>query len=257
MAATLNVTISGRGPAVVFLHPVGLDSTTWADVAAIVAANFTTVLFDLPGHGRSPRLPAGAKIPDYARAVLQTLDALGLERPIIVGGSFGGMIGQTLAIDHPERVKALVISACPPGTKAEDRAMVAKRGEDARSGGMQAVVEATLTRWFTQAFRESETFRDYRRRILADDAEGWAAGWFAISNFDERPRLPSLRVPTLCIAGREDVSAPLAVMREMAAAIPATRLAIIENGPHMLHVEQPRAFCDALAGFLAEHAGSA
>jgi 3-oxoadipate enol-lactonase len=257
MQGALNVAIRGQGPAVVFLHPMGLDGSTWDEVAARFEPRFTAVLLDLPGHGRSPRLSEGARIPDYAEAVKRTLDDLSLKKPIVVGGSFGGMIALTLALNHPDSVKGLVISACPHGTPAAERVAVAKRGEDAIAGGMEAVVEATLTRWFTPGFRDSATVRDYRRRLLADDVEGWNAGWYAISTFDVRARLPELKVPTLCVAGRDDVSVRLPVMQEMGAEIPGARIAIIENGPHMLHIEQPDAFSGAIAEFLTQQTASA
>ena len=253
----LNVAIRGQGPAVVFLHPMGLDGSTWDIVAARFEPHFTTVLFDLPGHGRSPRLADGAKIPEYADAVKRSLADLGLKRPIVVGASFGGMIALTLALSNPDSVKGLIISACPHGTPAADRALVAKRGEDGFAGGMAAVVEATLSRWFTPGFRDSTTVQDYRRRLLADDVAGWRAGWYAISTYDVRARLPELKVPVLCVAGRDDASVPLAVMQEMAAEIAGAQITVIEKGPHMLHIEQPDAFSNAIAGFLAEQAALA
>jgi 3-oxoadipate enol-lactonase len=252
MKAALNVAIRGQGPAVVFLHPMGLDGSTWDEVAARFEPHFKIAMFDLPGHGRSQRLADGAKIPEYAAAVKRGLDELGLKQPIVIGGSFGGMIALTLALNYPDRVKALVISACPHSTPAADRALVAKRGEDGFAGGMASVVEATLTRWFTAGFRDSATVQDYRRRLLADDVAGWKAGWYAISTYGVRARLPELKVPVLCVAGRADASVPLPVMEEMAAEIPGARITILENGPHMLHIEQPDAFSNAIAGFLTE-----
>lgn len=257
MKGALNVAIRGQGPAVVFLHPMGLDGSTWDEVSARFEPRFKTVMFDLPGHGRSPLLANGARILEYAEAVKWALDDLSLQRPILIGGSFGGMIALTLALNHPASVKALVISACPHSTPVADRAMIAKRGEDGVSGGMASVVEATLTRWFTPGFRDSATAQDYRRRLLADDVAGWKAGWQAISTYDVRARLPELKVPVLCVAGRADVSAPLWVMQEMAAEIPGARITILENGPHMLHIEQPDAFSNAIARFLTEQTGPA
>jgi 3-oxoadipate enol-lactonase len=167
------------------------------------------------------------------------------------------MIALTLALNYPDSVKALIISACPHRTPAADRSLVAKRGEDGFSGGMVSVVEATLARWFTPGFRDSATVQDYRRRLLADNVAGWKAGWYAISTYDVRDSLPELKVPVLCVAGRADASVPLPVMQEMASEIPGARITIIENGPHMLHIEQPDAFSNAIAGFLTEQTAPA
>ena len=244
----------GGGPRSYSCIRWGLDGSTWDEVAARFEPRFTTVLVDLPGHGRSPRLADGAKIPEYADAVKGALDDLGLTRPIVVGGSFGGMIALTLALNNPESVKGLIISACPHSTPAADRGLVAKRGEDGFAGGMASVVEATLTRWFTPGFRDSAIVQDYRLRLLADNVAGWKAGWYAISTYDVRARLAELKVPVLCVAGRDDASVPLPVMQDMAAEIPGARIMIIEKGPHMLHIEQPDAFSNSIAGFLTEQA---
>ncbi len=72
-----------------------------------------------------------------------------------------------------------------------------------------------------------------------------------------RARLPELKVPLLCVAGRDDASVPLPVMQEMAAEVPGAHITIIEKGPHMLHIEQPDAFSNPIAGFLAEQAALA
>jgi hypothetical protein len=89
-----------------------------------------------------------------------------------------------------------------------------------------------------------------RERLLADDVEGWAGAWQAISQVETQPRLKEIRVPTLVITGEADVSAPPARAEAMAAAIPGARLHIVPGAPHMLPMEQPAVFNAAVLDFL-------
>lgn len=254
MTSTLAHRISGSGPAVILLHPVGLDLSTWDEVAAVLAATHTVVAVDSPGFGRSPNLPRGAKVDDYARAVVGLMDELGLERARFIGASFGGMIAQTIALDFPDRVAVLIPSACPSGIDRASAPVIEKRGTDAEAHGMEAVVDDTLKRWFTAPFLAGDRIARFRDKLLADDVAGWSAAWRAIAAFDVRDRLGDIRVPTLCIAGEVDVSAPVAAMQVTASGIPGARIEIVPGAPHMIHVEQPERFAALATGFLAEHA---
>jgi 3-oxoadipate enol-lactonase len=76
-------------------------------------------------------------------------------------------------------------------------------------------------------------------RLLTDDVEGWAQAWYAMSAIDTLPRLPSIRAPTLCIAGEVDKSSPPPIVQAVADAIRGARYAVIADAPHMLFIEQP------------------
>jgi 3-oxoadipate enol-lactonase len=250
VTSQLNYEAGGSGPAVVLIHPVGLDRTTWDEIAPDLETDFNAIRVDLPGFGASPALPKGALVADYASSVVGTMDRMGVERFAVVGASFGGMIAQTIALDFPERVSALIPSACPAGIDKAMASTVAKRGTDAEASGMAAVVEATLIRWFTAPFLAGPRAEEFRNKLLADSVEGWTAAWHAISRFDVRDRLKNVRVPTLCIAGRSDVSAPVAAVQVIADAIPGARLEIIEEAPHMVHIEQRERFARLVRSFL-------
>ena len=193
VTSVLNHRISGSGPPVVLLHPVGLDLTTWDEVAPTLAATHTVIAVDSPGFGHSPNLPRGAKVADYARAVVQLMDHLRLDRARLIGASLGGMIAQTIALDFPDRVSALVPSACPAGIDRSAAPVITKRGADAETSGMSAVVDDTLQRWFSAPFLASDRISYFREKLLQDDVAGWSAAWHAIAAFDIRDRLRNIR----------------------------------------------------------------
>lgn len=242
--------ISGSGPKIVLLHPAGLDLTSWDAVASLLSPHFCVMRLDLRGHGRSPAAEAGMSLADHAADVHHTLAQAGFAPAAIVGLSVGGMVAQELALACPDDVLQLVLAGCPCTLPTEARPLLAARGTAALSGGMEAVIEETLERWFTPAFIASGGAGAVRRRLLEDDPAGWAAIWSAISRLDTAPRLHRIVAPTLCVAGGRDAAAPVAALQAIAGRIPGARLTVIEEAPHMMQVECPQAFVTAIRSFL-------
>jgi 3-oxoadipate enol-lactonase len=250
--ARLHHVIEGTGPRVAMLHPVGLDLTFLQPVAAELSRRYTVLRVDARGHGQSPATPPADRLEDYADDLHALLAQREFAPCAVVGFSFGGMIAQTLALRHPQDVSALVPCACPSTLAEQNRAVAAERGATAECGGMEAVLDATLARWFTDAFRAGSGAEPARRRLLADDVGGWAHAWRAMARIDTAPHLHAIRVPTLCIAGEVDKSSPPEVVAAIAMAIPGARFTTIPGAPHMLFIEQPHAVAKAILAFLDE-----
>ena len=145
---------------------------------------------------------------------------------------------------------SLVLADTTSTLPAEARRAMIERGEAAEHGGMAKVVESTLERWFTPSFMNSDIVARCRERLLADDIQGWAATWRAISEVDTESRLKEIRVPTLVIIGEVDLSVPVARARAMANQIPGGTLHIIAGAPHMAPLEQPDLFNSPVLDFL-------
>ena len=243
--------MEGSGPHVVLLHPVGLDLTFLAPVAAELRNNFTLLSVDLRGHGRSPASSPARSLDDYADDVHVLLGALGFAPAAIAGFSFGGMVAQHLALKYPQDANALVICACPSTLAPENRMIAAERGAQAERGGLDAILEATLDRWFTPEFRASGAADAARERLLSDNVAAWAQAWRAMAAIETAPRLGAISVPTLCVAGEVDKSSPPDVVAAIAEWIAGARFAVIPGAPHMLFMEQPLAVARVIADFLA------
>jgi 3-oxoadipate enol-lactonase len=244
--------ISGSGPRVVLLHPVGLDLTFVAPVAEILRKDFTVLSVDQRGHGDSAAAVPAGSLEDYADNLYDLFAEIGFAPASILGFSFGGMVAQAFALKHPNAVRALVICACTSTQTPQSREIARARGDDARRDGMAVVLEATLDRWFTSAFRAAGKDQPARRRLLTDDVEGWAQAWYAMGDIHTLPRLPSIRCPTLCIADEVDKSSPPSIVEEIANAIPGARFAIMRAAPHMLFIEQPEQTARLVCDFLQE-----
>jgi 3-oxoadipate enol-lactonase len=244
----LNLIDQGTGPTVVLLHPIGLDATFWGRASAVLQSAFRVVSIDLAGHGQSPPAPSGHGLADYADDVARIVERFG--PPVTVAGlSFGGMIAQALAIRHPTLVGRLVLCGCPCTFDASLRPVIAARGTAAEQGGMEAVAEPTLARWFTPAYLAAGGAELVRQRLLSDDVAGWATGWRAIAAHDTADALASVRVPTVCIAGEHDQSVPPAAVSALSARLPGSKFEVIPGGSHMMHIENAEAFGQAVLRF--------
>jgi pimeloyl-ACP methyl ester carboxylesterase len=246
----LHHAVEGTGRRVLLLHPVGLDHTFLQPLSERMSRTCRVMCMDLRGHGRSPVTPLASGMEAFAEDVHETLIQQRFAPCAVVGFSFGGTVAQTLALLHPADIDALVPCACPGSLAVENRSVAEKRGSDAERGGMGEVVEATLDRWFTPAFRAAKKDAAARERLLTDDPRGWAQGWRAIARIDNLPRLQGVRVPTLCIAGELDKSSPPHVVEAIAKAIPGAEFRVIPGAPHMLFIEQPDAVARELLAFL-------
>lgn len=240
----------GDGPVVVLLHPVGLDLTCWDSVVERLKSQFRMVTLDLRGHGDLPAVDLGMTLSDYAADVHHTLDQTGIPRSAVVGLSFGGMVAQTLALDHPGTVSRLVLAGCTSTLPEQARPVLAARGRAAVENGMASVVEETLARWFSSDFIARGSAEAVRARLLRTEPSAWESAWSAISRVETYPRLSEISVPTLCIAGEADLAAPPAVLEAIARRVPGAELVMLPGAPHLMQEECPAAFTTELQRFL-------
>lgn len=220
-------------PTLMFLHPVGLDAqcVEFLDLAPVLAPTF-------PGHGDRRRARAGLTLDDMADEVLGWTSG-----PMdVVGASLGGMVALHLALNHPERVRSLVL-ACTTGYV--DPLVMEARAEVTETRGSLDMVSDTLARWFSPEVLEREpndAFVEYvRARLVQMETGALADTWRAIAGHDVLARLAEIGVPTTCIAGLRDLSTPREVMADLANGLPNARLMEMD-APHMAFLEKPQEF---------------
>ena len=243
--------VDGEGDPVVLLHSIGLDSSFWDVIATDLADSYRVVRVDLRGHGRSPVPPRPWRMADLAGDVHRTLSELGLAPAHVVGQSFGGLVAQALVLDHPGDVRSVVLSGTSCTTSPDAREIFLGRAAAARSGGMEAVAQPAIDRWFTPSFMDDPVVARARARLLADDPEAWARTFEAIAGHDTLGRLPEVRVPCLVVTGDADVATPPHFAEEMAAAVPGAELCILSGVPHMGPFERPDLFVPLLRSFFS------
>ena len=242
----------GTRGTIVLSHALGCDASMWDTLANELAADYRVVTYDHRGHGGSDA-PAGAytlaELADDARRVVAATAPDGV---IWIGVSMGGIVGQELALREPRRVRALVIANSSGGYPPEARAQWQQRIETVQRGGMAAIADMVLGRYFAPAFHQQQpaTVARFRRRLLATDATGYVGCCHALRDLDTLPRLKDVRVPTLVIAGELDQGTPVAMSQALVAAIRGSRLHVLRDASHISVIEQPATFARAVQDFL-------
>ena len=237
---------------VVLSHALGCDLDMWDFLANRLSADYTVLSYDHRGHGGSDA-PEGlytmAELAEDAAALLRELQT----GPVTwIGLSMGGMVGQELALRHPDLVSALVIANSTSGYPEAARAAWRERIETVRAHGIEAIADAVMERYFHAGFRQSHagTVAAFRRRLVGTDRTGYLGCCHAVGTVDTTSRLPGIHAPTLVIAGELDQGAPVAMSETMAQAIPNARLAVIAEASHLAVAEQPEAFAAEVEEFL-------
>lgn len=236
-------------PAVIFANSLGTDLRLWDAVLPHLRHGLRLVRADKRGHGLSQATGA-LSIEDLADDVAATIAALGLHRPVVVGLSIGGLIGQSLALRHGHKLGGLVLSNT--AAKIGDSAIWTDRIAAIREGGIAAIAAPTMERWFSPAFRATPDCDAWRLMLERQDQAGYLACCQAIADADYRDRLGALDMPVLCIGGSLDGSTPPDAMQDLADRIPRARLEIIEGVGHLPCVEAPEDHARLLTGYLRE-----
>lgn len=234
------------GAPLVFIHGAGDSHLVWNGQVAAFADTARVFALDLPGHGRSTG--AGrTTVYVYAVAVREFLDALNLERAIVVGVSMGGAIAQTLAVEFPERVMGLGLI----GTGAKLRVA------PAFLQGIQTDFESAarvLMESYYAADAAMELKEKSLRQLLSTGAEITYGDYAACDTFDLRARLDEIHAPTLIVCGRDDKMTPPRYSEYLAQHIAGAQYHCIENAGHMTMLEQPGAFNAILGAWLERFA---
>jgi len=236
-------------PAIALINALGTDLRIFDEVALILSRDFRVIRYDKRGHGLSESGPDRADMADYAADLMGLLEGLGVTRAAIVGLSIGGVIAQELYRRRADLVHALILSdtAAKIGTDESWDARIA----EVERGGIEAIADSILARWFTAGFRASraDELAGWRCMLIRSPKQGYLAACGALKRADLRPYASAINAPTLCLVGDEDGSTPVDLVRQTASLIPAARLEIIGGAGHMPNIERP----DVFARLVANH----
>ncbi len=234
------VMLGKQGLPVIFVHGAGSSHLLWWNQMRALEPFARPLALDLPGHGRSD-LPGRDTITAYADVILGLLDALALERAVVVGHSMGGAIVQMLALDHPDRVAGLVLI----GTGARLRVMPAVLNGILQdfNNTVHLIIENGYAPGLDPVMRQraEDELRACSPQITHDD-------FVACNAFDIMSRVGEIRAPTIVICGREDKMAPPKYSEFLASKIPHAHLILLEGAGHFVMLEQ----ADAVSGALVE-----
>ncbi|MEX1109531.1 MAG: alpha/beta hydrolase [Dongiaceae bacterium] len=249
----------GSGTPLVLIHGMGGDHTVWDWQVPELRDRFRIIRPDILGHGSSEK-PAGPwKFTQFAQQIAELLDRLSIPRTVVAGFSLGGSIGQSVAIEYPDRIAALIVVSSSCARTPQEQESVEKRVAQVAAGGPHAVVDGALGRWFTEKFRkENPALIEYwRTRLLANDPKPYLAAYQLYSDIDRQllHRLGEIRTPTLVITGDNDPGQTPRMAEEMGRRIAGSELQIFPGIPHMSTLEAAPALNKAIAEFAQRRAG--
>src|SRR6185437_1772550 len=224
------------GPTLMLSNSLGCTLQMWEPQMEALTQLFRVIRYDRRGHGKSSVPPGPYSMERFGRDVLAILDDLNIDKVHWCGLSMGGMVGQWLGANAPERFDKIVLAntACyyPDPTNWQNR---------------------IIAGWLTADFRERDPHSTAKLKamLVATPVQGYLACCEALSTLDQRALLPKIKSATLVIAGRHDMSTPVAAGEFIRSQIPGASLTILAAA-HISNVEQPDAFTDAVIGFLTQ-----
>ncbi|MCG6559877.1 3-oxoadipate enol-lactonase [Ruegeria sp. 1NDH52C] len=237
-----------EGAPVLFINSLGTDLRLWDPILPHLPAGLRLIRYDKRGHGLSDAPDGPYAMGTLVRDAERLLDMLEVREAAVVGLSIGGMIAQGLAVKRLDQVRALVLSntAAKIGTKE----MWQDRIAAVTAGGIEALADAVMERWFSRGFRTTPELTLWRNMLVRQPAQGYAGCSAAIAGTDFYTPTSGLRLPTLGIAGDEDGSTPPDLVRETVDLVPGSQFHLIRKAGHLPCVEHPAAYAKRLVQFL-------
>jgi len=236
-------------PVLVLSNSLGTDLEMWESQLSALARERRVLRYDARGHGQSGVTPGPYTIERLGRDVVALLDHLQLDRVDFCGLSMGGMIGMWLGIHASSRLRKLVLANTAARIAPPD--LWNARIDKVNAGGMAAISDGVLARWFTPAFiaREPGTLAAMKAMMERMPAAGYVACCAAVRDMDQRAAVAGIITSTLVIVGEHDAATPPADGRFLAMQIPGARVVELPAA-HLSNVEEASAFTAALSSFL-------
>ena len=244
----------GQGLPIVFLHPWSTNGYIWYFQIFPFARTNQVVVIDHRGHGRSDKPRTGYSIQEHARDVAAVLDALRIERAVLVGNSIGGMIAMQFNLDYPDKVIGNVIvssgTAMAEGMPKDAMAAFKRDFEGTFSTLLEGTVSAKTKRERPEILAVMKAHclvpSNFPRHVF-DSSVADPNGVF---NWNIKTRLSAIQKPTVVFAGEEDQATPVAANKFLADHIPGAKLNVIKDVGHFYQLEKTLEFNAALTEFV-------
>jgi aminoacrylate hydrolase len=248
----------GAGAPLMMVPGLGGIGSIWKPQIAAFQDKFRCITHDHRGCGQSTRTKGEYSVERMADDALRLMDRLNIPKAHFIGHSTGGAIGEIIALEHPERLASLVLSATWAGPDAFFRRCFTIRRETLTKLGWEAyqrVSNAFLYAPWYLASHAAELMAQ-EAAIVANppDLDIAVARIDAIVRFDRRDSVARIKTPTLVIVAKDDMVTPMHLSEELAKKIPGAKLVLLERGGHFVDIADPAAYNKAVRDFLLAHA---
>ena len=232
------------------VHSLAMDREFWRAVAQRLDA--AVLLYDCTGHGESAK-PAGPyTVEGFADDLARLLDHVGWESALVAGASMGGCVALAFAARHAKRVRALGLVDTTAWYGPDAPRQWEERAQKALDGGLAALVDFQLTRWFSDRFRAGnpEVVSRSVATFLRNDVRAYAESCRMLGAADLRAGLAAIQVPTAVIVGEEDYATPVSMAEALHRDIAGSSLTVLRNARHLTPLENPEAVAAELEKLL-------
>ena len=254
----INYEVSGNPdkPWLTFSNSLATNLHMWDDQAAALADDFHILRYDKRGHGESEPVAGPYTFDDLIGDIVALWDHLGIDKTHFVGLSIGGMTAQGIMLKHADRLLSVVIANSMGKVAPEFVSAWQDRIDLANENGMDSLVQTTMERWFTDAFRnqssaDAEKIANMISTTSVAGYAGCAAAFQKLNYLDSLDQISDL--PVLFIAGAQDAGTPPAGMQAMHENMPGSEYVLLDPAAHISNVERSADFTATLSGFLANH----
>lgn len=241
-------------PVIACSHCMAGDLRVWDEQFDILRKDFRMLRYDARGHGQTDAPEGPYTLETLAMDLIGLLDGLGISQAHFMGISMGGMVIQTLALMHPERILSLILCDTTASMPKERAPIFEEQIRTAEEKGMSALAGATLDRWLSPEFQKQHPERTRQIREIAahTPVTGFAGSSQAISRLDIEARLNQITLPTLILVGEHDPATPVKSARQIQAQIPHAKLEVLPGAYHLSNVEASEQFNKFLVEFLKQ-----
>lgn len=237
-------------------HGMGRNAQFWRDWPPALAREFRLIRRDLPGHGGSEAPPPEHlwSLQELVDQTVEFLDAMELERVHFLAESTAGMLGVMLAAQHPDRLRSLILCACPTTIGPAAQAFFA--GEHANwQVALQTLGTGGWARWLATQGGTMGTISDAQREWVIDQfaripTHALVGYSKMVSREDVTPLLKEIRTPTLVLSPTRSSATPLAQQQALAAAIHGATMVVIDGSGHEIYADRAETCCAAVREFL-------
>jgi aminoacrylate hydrolase len=244
----------GRGEAVVFASGLNGVGRYWAPQVALFSQHFRVITYDQRGTGGSDRIQREFSVDQMARELVGLMDVLNIERAHVVGMSTGGAIGQTMAIEHPQRLMKLALCSTWTHCDAWFRRLFHARRDLYLQAGPELHAQFHPLFLYSPDYvnaHDAEIEEERKRApTKSSPVEVSVARIDALLRFDRRAGLPGIRAETLVMGSDSDFITPSYFSEALAQAIPRAKLVMIKGGGHSFTVTRAEQFNRELMAFL-------
>ena len=246
----------GSGFPFVLIHGLNGDLTGWALIMPKFAKSYRTIALDVRGHGESGKPDKPYSIKLFSDDLYEFCQKINISQAHFLGLSMGGAIAQQLALDHPEKIRSLLLVSTFSYIDDQAHHAFTQLRQNLLTGGYPAFFDEVVKLAFTPEYIAANPgpiaeLREKRIRMNSPLAIGRAMD--ACMAFNLRDEIAKITLPTLIVSGREDVFTPIHLAEQIHHSIRGSEWKILEGVGHNLYIEKAPQLVEVVLEFLSRH----